>query len=65
MKYKVTCEVHIGDDYEIEANSEQEAEDIAYNMFVKDYGLEDNILILGFGVIKDIEEIEEADENEE
>lgn len=29
MKYKVECEVHIGDNYEVEANSEQEAEDIA------------------------------------
>lgn len=59
MKYKVECEIHIGDNYEVEANSEQEAKDIAYNMFVEDYGLKDNSTILGFGVIKNIEEVEE------
>lgn len=59
MKYNVECEVHIGDNYEVEADSEQEAEDIAYNMFVEDYGLKDNSTILGFGIIKNIEEVEE------
>lgn len=64
MTYRVSCEVHIGDAYEIEANSEQEAEDMAYVMFVEDYGLEDNFLVLGFGVVKDVEEVESEDEEE-
>lgn len=59
MKYKVECEIHIGDNYEVEADSEQEATDIAYDKFVTDYGLENNMFILGFGVIKDVEEIED------
>lgn len=58
MKYKVECEVYIGDNYEVEADSAQEAADIAYDMFVEDYGLKDNHpTILGFGVIKNIEEL--------
>lgn len=48
MKYRVECEVHIGSDYEVEAASAKEAESIAHNMFVADYGLEDNLTILGF-----------------
>lgn len=59
MKYKVGCEVYVGSDYEIEANSAKEAEEIAYDMFIKDYGLKDNLLFLGFDVVKDVEEIEE------
>ncbi len=59
MKYKVGCEIHVGSDYEVEADSKEEAESIAYDMFVADYGLKDNLTILGFGVVNDIEEIEE------
>ena len=57
MKYKVECEVHIGDNYEVEANSEQEAENIAYDIFIKDNKKKNNPTILGFGVIKNIEEL--------
>lgn len=61
-RYKVDCEIHIGDDYVVEAESEQEAEEIAYDMFVADYGLEDNMCILGFGVVRDVEEVDEDDD---
>lgn len=53
MKYKVGCEVYVGNDYEIEADSAEEAEKIAYNTFVAEYELD------GFEVITDVEEIEE------
>lgn len=59
MKYNVECEVHIGDNYEVEADSEQEASDIAYDIFIKDYGLKNNPTILGFSIIKNIEEVNE------
>lgn len=59
MRYKVDCEIHIGDTYKIDATSEEEAESTAYDMFVADYGLEDNMCILGFGVTQDVEEVDE------
>lgn len=62
MRYKVDCEIHIGDTYEIDATSEAEAESMAYDMFVADYGLEDNMCILGFGVVKDVEEVDEDED---
>jgi hypothetical protein len=64
MTYRVSCEIHVGSDYDVEANSATEAEEIAYNMFVRDYGLEDNSCLLGFGIVTDVEEVESEDEEE-
>lgn len=56
--YTVDCEIHWGQAYTIEAETEQEAIEKAENQFLIDYGLENNynVGLLGIGI--ECEEIE-------
>ena len=57
MKYNVEVEIHWGDSYEIEASNESEAGEIARVQFLKDYDLQENMIVGLLGVDIDVEEI--------
>lgn len=56
-KYRVDCEIYWGSKYDIEAETEEEAEEIAKEQFIKDYCLSENPHVSGFGITTDVEEL--------
>lgn len=58
-KFAVTCSINWYDEYEVEAKTEEEACEKARVLFLKDYGLNDNLNCGLFGVDIECEEVDE------